>query len=174
MTKPFSVAGSGTTGAPDTVTTACTVFSPAFVSVSGCCRSLGGKLRLSTPCAFWPPTSSKMVCVLRQRARRQHHPCILLRRRIRGEIARSLDAFDRAGDGRARRAPLGGKRHQGRRIAQRRAIVAAAVVEHRTRRDRRKRRGIDAFGTRAIAEHSERGGDLRLGDRGGKCVEFGI
>ena len=75
-----------------------------------------------------------------------------------------------------RRAPFGRKRHQRGRVAQGRTVIDAAKIELRLglRRNRVERGEIDAVGARLVAQHGERGGELRLGDRRLNVVELGI
>ena len=56
----------------------------------------------------------------------------------------------------------------------RRAVIGAAEIELGLRRDGVERGEIDAVGARLVAEHGERGGDLRLGDRRRQIVELGV
>jgi hypothetical protein len=97
-----------------------------------------------------------------------------LRRGIRCKTARSLDALNCAGNRRPRRAAFRRQCHQGRRIAQDRAVVGAAIFQHRLWRKRAQRLAIDALGARTVTKHAERRGDLRLGNRACEIVELGI
>ena len=75
----------------------------------------------------------------------------------------------------ARRAAFRGERHQRRRVAQRpsRSRCGRSSSAGCGAIDGQRRR-IDALGARAVAEHAERRGDLRLGDRGRDRVELGV
>src|SRR4051812_39295096 len=92
------------------------------------------------------------LSVLCERPGGKHHPCVLLCGGIGAQTTRRFNALDRAGNGRTRRSALGGERNERRRIAQRRAVVATAIIKHRLNRRRGKRGGIDALRTTAIAE----------------------
>ena len=109
-----------------------------------------------------------------ERASGEHQPGAFLRRRISRELAGAVDPRDGLRDRRCRRAPFRSERHQGRRIAQRRAEIHSADVERRLRRDRVERRQIDRIGARLVTEHRQRGGDLRLGDRRRQIVQLGV
>ena len=77
--------------------------------------------------------------------------------------------------GRAAGAAFRRKRDERRGVAQGRAVILAArEIGLRLRCEGSERRRIDAFGARAVADHGERGGDLRLGDRGRNAVELGV
>src|SRR5262245_42460040 len=110
--KPLSAAPSGTSGAPDTVTTACTGASPTLVTLSGCCSSPPQTAieRALRPLAV--DVERDGLRVLGERTRRQHHPRVLLRRGVGREPARDFYALDRAGDGGARGATFRRERHQ--------------------------------------------------------------
>ena len=47
--KPFSAAGSGVVGAPETDTTACTAPSPLLVTASGCVEFVGAQAAVERP-----------------------------------------------------------------------------------------------------------------------------
>ena len=113
--------------------------------------------------------------ILRHGARREQKPCILLRRGRAQIGAHLFDALHRGLHRRRRGAAFAGKRDDCGSVAQRRAIVLAAdQIGRRGRRDRCKGRGIDALGSRAVADHGERRGDLGLGDRRRQRVELGV
>ena len=71
-------------------------------------------------------------------------------------------------------ATFRGQRDQRGAVPQHRAVVDAAVLERRLRRHRLQCRGVDALGSDLVTEHAERGGKLRLRDRGGEIVELGV
>ena len=114
------------------------------------------------------------VGLLRHRPRRQQQPRVLLRRGVGGEPPRRLDAFDRAGQRRARRVAFARERDQRCGIAQRRAVVGAAEHQHRLRLQVLQRRRVDLLGAAAVADQRERCGELRLGDRRRDRVQLGV
>ena len=86
------------------------------------------------------PSMSSVSVSFDKRARRQHHPRVLLRRGVGRKPARRFDPLHRLRQRRPRRVAFAGERHQRRRIAQRRAVVDAAELDHGLWRQRIERR----------------------------------
>ena len=81
---------------------------------------------------------------------------------------------DRLRQRRARRVAFAGQRDQRRGIAQRRAVVGAAELQHRLRREAVERCGIDPLRPVAIADQRQRCRQLRFRDRRRQVVQLGI